>query len=60
MFVKIALILLAAWALGIGWLYPQKPVHILLFAGLLLLLLGFLKDLDAAKRASRHDSPKQP
>ena len=59
MLIKTALVLLAAWALGICWLYPQKPVHILLFAGLLLLLLGFLKDLDAAKRASTHDSPKQ-
>lgn len=60
MFVKIALVLLAAWALGIGWLYPHKPVHVLLFAGLMLLLLGFLKTLDAAKRGSSHDSPKQP
>lgn len=60
MLIKIALVLLAAWALGIGWLYPQKPVHVLLFAGLMLLFLGFLKTLDAAKRESSYDSPNQP
>ena len=60
MLIKFALVLLAAWALGIGWLYPQKPVHVLLLVGLMLLLLGVLKAHDAARLASRDDSPKKP
>jgi len=60
MLIKIGLILLAAWGLGIGWFYPQKPVHVLLLVGLTLLFLGFLKAHDAAKLTPRDDSPKKP
>ena len=60
MLIKFALVFLAAWALGIGWLYPQKPVHVLLLVGLMLLFLGVLKARDAARLASRDDSPKKP
>ena len=59
MLIKIALVLLAAWAVGIGWLYPQKPVHILLLVGLMLLFLGILKAQEAASLASRSDSAKK-
>ena len=58
MLIKIAIVLLAAWALGIGWLYPHRPVHVLLLVGLMLLFLGFLKARDAAQLASGSNSPK--
>ena len=58
MLIKIAIVLLAAWALGIGWPYPHRPVHVLLLVGLMLLFLGFLKARDAAQLASGSNSPK--
>ena len=60
MLVKIALVLLVVWALGIGGLYPEKAVHVLLLVGLSLLFLGVLKAQDAARVAARHEPPKNP
>lgn len=53
MLLKIALLLLAAWLLGIMGVYRVgELVHILLLAGLTLLLLAFLKARDGAGTAS--------
>jgi hypothetical protein len=49
MLFTIALVLLAAWLVGAAGLYPAGGlVHVLLLAGLMLLLLAFLKARDAA------------
>ena len=51
MLFKIALVLLAAWLLGLVGLYNIGDlVHVLLLVGLLLLLLAFLRARDAAER----------
>jgi Family of unknown function (DUF5670) len=45
----IAVVLLVAWVLGVLGLYQMgDAVHVLLLAGLLLLLLAFLKAREAA------------
>jgi len=52
MLLKIGLVLLVAWLLGIVGLYRLgQNVHFLLLVGLMLLLLGFLKARDAARKA---------
>jgi Family of unknown function (DUF5670) len=49
MLFTLALILLAAWLLGVLGLYAAgDAVHVLLLIGLMLLLLSFLKARDAA------------
>jgi predicted permease len=49
MLLKIALVLLAAWLVGIlGVFSVGNPVHVLLLVGLMLLLLGLLRARDAA------------
>jgi hypothetical protein len=49
MLLKAALLLLIAWLLGVLGVYNAgQLVHILLFAGLMLLLFGVLKARDAA------------
>jgi hypothetical protein len=54
MLLKIALMLLAAWLLGMMGLYRVgELVHMLLLAGLMLLLLAFLKARDGAGNASK-------
>ena len=52
MLLKIGLILLVAWLLGIVGVYRLgQNVHIFLLVGLMLLLLGFLRARDAAAKA---------
>ena len=52
-----ALVLLAAWFLGVLGAYSAGPlVHVLLLMGLFVLLIGFLKARDAAGRPPP-DSP---
>ena len=52
MLLKIGLVLLVAWLLGIAGVYRLgQNVHIFLLAGLMLLLLGFLKAREAAGKA---------
>ena len=54
MLLKIALVLLVAWLLGVLGLYRVGDlVHVLLLVGLMLLLLGFLKAREAAVAAQR-------
>ena len=60
MFLIVAVVLLAAWLLGITWLYPHKPVHVLLLGGLMFLLLGVLERLDAARFGGHNDHLKKP
>lgn len=49
MLFTVALILLAAWLLGVLGLYAAgDAVHVLLLIGLMLLLLSFLRARDAA------------
>jgi hypothetical protein len=53
MLLKIGLVLLVVWLLGIVGVYRLgQNVHFFLLVGLMLLLLGFLKARDAAGRAS--------
>jgi hypothetical protein len=53
MLLKTALILLAAWLLGVLGLYSVgERVHVLLLVGLFLLLLAFVRARDAAIRRS--------
>jgi len=57
MFVKIGLILLVAWSLGVVGLYNAGDVtHILLLVGLMLLLLGFLRARETAIHENRGGS----
>ena len=59
MLLKIALVLLAVWVVGVLGLYDiGDAVHILLLAAGMLLLLGVLKRREAAMAASRH--PTEP
>jgi hypothetical protein len=52
MLLKIGVLLLVAWLLGIADVYRLgQNVHILLLLGLMLLFLGFLKARDAAGKA---------
>lgn len=51
MLLKISLVLLIVWLLGVVGIYNVGVlVHVLLLAGLLLFLLGALKARDAARR----------
>ena len=54
MLLKIAMVLLAAWLLGVLGVYSiGDRVHVLLLVGGLLLLLGLLRARDAALAAAR-------
>ena len=54
MLVKIAVVLLAAWLVGVLGVYSVgEAVHVLLFVGVMLLLLGVLKARDAALTPTR-------
>lgn len=56
-----ALILLAAWFLGVLGAYSAGTlVHVLLLMSLFLLLIGFLKARDAAERRSPDRPTGQP
>ncbi len=49
MLLKIALIVLVAWLLGVAGVFNAGQfIHLLLLVGLMLLLLAFLKARDAA------------
>ena len=51
MFLKVALLLLGVWVLGVAGVYDAGTfLHVLLLVGLMLLLLGVLKARDAAAR----------
>jgi hypothetical protein len=59
MLVKVGLVLLAVWLLGLVGVYRIGELfHIFLLAGLMLLLLGFLHARDAAVRAAVGDTKK--
>lgn len=59
MLLKIALVLLAVWLVGVLGVYDiGDAVHIFLLVGGMLFLLGFLKARDAAMAARRH--PEEP
>ena len=59
MLLKIALVLLALWVVGIVGVYDiGDAVHIFLLVDGMLLLLGVLKARDAATAASRN--PEEP
>jgi hypothetical protein len=54
MLLKIALVLMAAWLLGVLGLYDiGDAVHLLFLVGGMLLLLGVVKGRDAALTAER-------
>jgi hypothetical protein len=54
MLLKIAMVLIAAWLLGVLGIYSVGTiVHVLLLVGLMLLLLGVLRARDAALAATR-------
>jgi hypothetical protein len=53
MLLKIALVLLAAWLVGVLGLYRGDAIHVLLLVGLMLLLLGFVRAREAAITAAR-------
>jgi uncharacterized membrane protein len=55
---KIGLLLLLVWVLGVAGLYNGGTlVHVLLLVGLMLSLLGVLKGRDAAAGSRRGSSP---
>jgi hypothetical protein len=59
MLLKIALVLLAMWLVGVLGVYNiGDAVHIFLLVGGMLLLLGFLKAREAALAAGR--DPEKP
>ena len=54
MLLKIAMVLLAAWLLGVLGVYSVGDVvHVLLLVGLMLFLLGLLRARDSAIAAAR-------
>ena len=58
MLLTLALLLLAAWLLGVVGLYDVGTlVHVLLLVGLMFLLLGLLKGRDAATRRRSNSGP---
>jgi hypothetical protein len=60
MLFMIALVLLAAWLLGIVGIYNVGTlVHVLLLVGLMLLLLAFLRAREAAVRRVVGDPPEK-
>ena len=57
-FLKVALLLLAVWFVGVLGLYDAGDlVHIFLLIGLLMLLLGALKLRDAARHHTTDSGP---
>ena len=58
MLFKIAGLLLIAWLCGVVGLYQAgEIVHVLLLAGMLLMLMAFLKAREAAMNAARREPP---
>jgi hypothetical protein len=59
MLLKIGLVLLAGWLLGLIGVYRIGDLfHVLLLVALMLLLLGFLHARDAAVRAAASETKK--
>jgi hypothetical protein len=59
MLLKIGLVLLAGWLLGLIGVYRIGDLfHVLLLVALMLLLLGFLHARDAAVRAAAGETKK--
>jgi hypothetical protein len=59
MLFKVGLVLLAVWSLGLVGVYRVGDLfHVLLLAGLMLLLLGVLRARDAAVRIAVGDTKK--
>jgi hypothetical protein len=59
MLIKVGLVLLAVWFLGLVGVYRIGDLfHICLLVGLMLLLLGFLRARDAAARAAVGETKK--
>lgn len=60
MLLTIALVLLAAWLLGVLGVYRAGDLaHVLLLVGLMLLLLAFLRGRDAAARRAIDPSDRR-
>ena len=60
MLFKIALVLLAAWLLGVVGVYNVGVlVHVLLLVGLMLLLLAFVRAREAALRRAVGGPPEK-
>ena len=61
MLVKVGLVVLAVWLVGLLGLFGASDLkHVLLLVGLLLLMIGALKARDAAMRSGRNESaPKR-
>jgi len=60
MLLKVALVLLALWLVGMTGVYDiGDAIHVFLLVGLMLLLLGFLKARETANMAMR-DSEERP
>ena len=58
MLFKVAFVLLILWFLGMAGLYRIGDLlHALLLVGLMLLLMGFVKARDAARRRLVENSP---
>lgn len=59
MLLKIATVLLALWGLGLVGLYDVGDLfHVFLLAGLMLLMLAFLRARDAAARSAARGTKK--
>lgn len=59
MLVTIALVLLLLWGLGVAGVYAVgQLVHTLLLVGLMLFLLAFARERDAARRRQAQDSDR--
>ena len=59
MLIKIGLVLVAVWLLGLVGVYRFGDLlHVFLLVGLTLLLLGFLRARDAAMRAAVGETKK--
>jgi hypothetical protein len=59
MLIKVGLVLLAVWLLGLVGVYRVGDLfHVFLLVGLMLLLLGFLRARDAAVRATVGETKK--
>ena len=57
---KIAVVLLAVWVLGLSGVYTAgDAVHVLLLAGLMLLLVAFLNAREAALRRTVGRDPRK-
>jgi hypothetical protein len=60
MLIKFALVLLVTWLVGVLFFSNAgDAVHVLLLAGLTLLLLGFLRAREEAMRRALHSRPEK-